>query len=166
MWDASNLGVLFTGGAEQESCCWRKIYSSLPFLPVYKSKDEVISPETINQLSGVPLKEIRRRCCSPHSAVHTHIHICSSSWSYPQVGAASLDPQCSERGRAGLPGWGSAVHAEKREIKNTVVLGSQAEVCSRTAEKKKFLFYCRDGRDCLLQRCAVSCQNSSLNPGE
>lgn len=51
------------------------------------------------------------------------------------MGAASLDPQCSDRGRAGLPGWGSAVHAEKREIKNTVVLGSQQQSVAEQLKK-------------------------------
>lgn len=116
-------------------------------------------PQALNWLSGSP-EEIRRGCCSPYPTVHTHNHICSGSWSAPRVGA---DSQCSERGRAGFPGWGSTVHAEKREIKNTAVLGPQAAVCGRTDEKK---FDCGDRRDHPPRRCAVSCQNSSLNPVE
>lgn len=46
------------------------------------------------------------------------------------------DSQCSERGRAGFPGWGSTVHAEKREIKNTVVLGPQEQSAAEQMKKK------------------------------
>lgn len=79
-------------------------------------------------------------------------------------GEASLDPPCSERDRAGLPGWGFAVHIEKREIKNTMVLGSQAAVLQNSC--KKFLFDCRDRRDTLAPKICSVLSKLLLNPGE
>lgn len=56
----------------------------------------------------------------------------------PRGGRSLLDPLGSETGRAGLPGWGPAVHAEKRKIKNTVVPGSQEWSVAEQRGKKKF----------------------------
>lgn len=111
--------------------------------------------------SQVLLCGAQKGCWSRQPAVHTHLQ---QFLGLPK-GAASLDPQSAERGKVGLPGWGSAVCAEKREIKNSMVLGPQATVCYRTAEKE-FLYDCGDRRDHLLGRCVVSCQSSSLKPVE
>lgn len=103
--------------------------------------------------------EFRRSCCCPHPAVHTHLQ---QFLGLPK-GTASLDPQCSERGRAGLPGCGSAVHAEKTEIKSTMVLESRQQSLTKQLKKKKKIWLQRQKRPPALKMCSLLL-NSPLNP--
>lgn len=117
-------------------------------------------PQALNWLSGIPLKRSEEGAAL-HTLLRTHTQPRIQQFLERPTGGCGLPVFRERQGRVSRLG----IHSPCWEERDQKHSGSRTPgaVCGRTDEKK---IDCRDRRDHPLRRCAVSCQNSSLNPVE